>query len=102
MNFETWWKEHYRKNIEVQAMAEKMTWEQIISLRNTAKVGFKAGIEFAAKDSGASASGRYVYVQYISYQVSTALSKADALVYLEWLDAGNVGRHYKALDGVKV
>lgn len=51
---------------------------------------------------GAGASGRYVYVQYIAYQGSTALSKADALVYLAWLDAGNVGRHYKALDGVKV
>jgi hypothetical protein len=44
--------------------------------------------------AGAGASGRYVYVQYIAYQGSTALSKADALAYLAWLDAGNVGRHY--------
>lgn len=45
---------------------------------------------------GASASGRYVYVQYIAYQGSSALSKAEALAYLTWLDGGNVGRHYKA------
>lgn len=48
--------------------------------------------------AGASASGRYVYVQYIGYQGPTPLSKAQALGYLAWLDAGNVGRHYQAME----
>ena len=45
--------------------------------------------------SFASASGRYVYVTYITYQGHSALPKADAEAYLAWLDAGNVGRHYE-------
>jgi hypothetical protein len=49
-------------------------------------------------NSSASESGRYVYVQYIGYQGQSHLTKAQALVYLAWLDAGNVGRHYQALE----
>ena len=41
--------------------------------------------------------GRYLLVQYISYQGPLTLSKAEAEAYLAWLDAGNVGRHYEAL-----
>ena len=41
--------------------------------------------------------GRYLQVQYISYQKPSTLSKAEAEAYLAWLDAGNVGRHYEAL-----
>ena len=47
--------------------------------------------------AGAHATGRWVSVGYISYQGDRSLSKADALAYLEWLDAGNVGKHYEAL-----
>ena len=43
------------------------------------------------------ASGRWIYVRYVSYQTSIPLSKQEALIYLEWLDAGNVGKHWKAL-----
>jgi hypothetical protein len=39
--------------------------------------------------------GRWVAVQYISYQGSTSLAKDRALAYLAWLDAGNVGRHWE-------
>lgn len=46
-------------------------------------------------NSGAAASGRFVYVQYISYQGKSALSKTEALLYLAWLDAGNVGKHWE-------
>lgn len=48
-------------------------------------------------NAGAFDSGRCVRVVYVSYQGSTALSKQDALTYLQWLDAGNVGKHWKAL-----
>jgi hypothetical protein len=41
--------------------------------------------------------GRFVYVVYISYQGSSRLTKEEALKYLSWLDAGNVGRHHKCL-----
>lgn len=44
--------------------------------------------------AGAWASGRYVWVTYIAYQASSALTKSEAERYLAWLDAGNVGRHY--------
>lgn len=47
-------------------------------------------------DAACSTSGRFVYVRYISYQGTTALSKAEAEAYLAWLDAGNVGRHFEA------
>lgn len=39
--------------------------------------------------------GRYMYVIYVSYQGRSTLSRADALAYLAWLDAGNVGKHFK-------
>lgn len=48
-------------------------------------------------NAGSSASGRWVYVRYIAYQGSSNLSRDEAMRYLEWLDAGNVGRHYAAL-----
>lgn len=48
-------------------------------------------------NAGAGGHGRFVYVQYVAYQGNSTLSKADALKYLAWLDAGNVGRHFGAL-----
>ena len=47
--------------------------------------------------SGSYASGRFVYVSYISYQGASFLTRVEAEKYLSWLDAGNVGRHYEAL-----
>jgi hypothetical protein len=41
--------------------------------------------------------GRYVNVKYVEFQGTSCLSKAEALKYLEWLKAGNIGRHYAAL-----
>ena len=38
-----------------------------------------------------------VGVKYISYQGGSFLSTEEAAIYLAWLDAGNVGRHYQAL-----
>lgn len=43
--------------------------------------------------AGANAAGRYVQISYINYQGRQSLSKKEAVAYLEWLDAGNVGRH---------
>ena len=37
--------------------------------------------------------GRYVAVVYISYQGRKCLTRAEALAYLAWLDAGHVGQH---------
>jgi len=61
----------------------------------------------AADPGRGSAAGRYwnasawtagsrVGVRYVSYQFAWKLTKADALVYLKWLDAGNVGKHFDA------
>lgn len=44
--------------------------------------------------AGAVASGRWVYVRYVSFQGNANLSRSDAERYLAWLDAGNVGTHY--------
>ena len=38
-----------------------------------------------------------VWVIYITYQGGSHLSIADAMKYLVWLAAGNVGRHFEAL-----
>lgn len=46
--------------------------------------------------SGAYESGSRVAVWYVSYQARSHLTKADAWRYLQWLDAGNNGRHYEA------
>lgn len=42
-------------------------------------------------------AGRFVHVQYISFQGSTHLTKAEAETYLAWLDAGNIGTHRQSL-----
>ncbi len=39
--------------------------------------------------------GRFVYVRYVSYQNNNVLTKSQAIKYLEWLEAGNKGKHYK-------
>ena len=49
--------------------------------------------------AGAAAHRGRVYVCYVAYQGASPLTKADAIKYLAWLDAGGVGRHYKVLDG---
>lgn len=45
--------------------------------------------------SNAWAAGSRVGLRYICYQLTTNLTKAEALEYLAWLDAGNQGRHYE-------
>ena len=40
------------------------------------------------------ASSNRVFVVYVGYQGSCSLTKAQALAYLEWIRAGNVGSHY--------
>ncbi|MHA1573356.1 MAG: hypothetical protein ACTSX8_05130 [Alphaproteobacteria bacterium] len=50
-------------------------------------------------NAGAHRAGSYVRIKYVSYQHGSTLSKADALAYLEWLDAGNVGKHAPFLRG---
>lgn len=46
-------------------------------------------------NAGASANKKIVHVTYISFQLTTKLSKDEALAYLAWLDAGNIGTHYE-------
>lgn len=46
------------------------------------------------------ASGRYVWVKYIAYQGSSHLTREQAVTYLAWLDAGNVGKHWEALGRI--
>lgn len=45
--------------------------------------------------AGASRGGSRVSVRYVSYQGATSMTRDEALKYLAWLDAGNVGRHYE-------
>lgn len=40
-------------------------------------------------------AGRYVGIRYVSFQSTDKITKAEAEVYLAWLDAGNVGKHYR-------
>lgn len=47
--------------------------------------------------AGAHGSGRWVWVRYVAYQGNRTLTRAAALKYLAWLDAGNVGRYFEAL-----
>ncbi len=42
-------------------------------------------------------AGSRIGVTYVSFQGRSCLTKAEALAYLAWLDAGHVGRHYEAL-----
>lgn len=52
--------------------------------------------------AGAYACGNgRVGVRYVAYQGSTVLTRDDAIVYLVWLDAGNVGDHRAALKKKK-
>lgn len=41
------------------------------------------------------ASARYVHVVYVTYQGASHMPKDAAMDYLNWLDGGNVGRHYE-------
>jgi len=52
--------------------------------------------------ANAHAAHGWIYVCYVSYQGYSALRKADALAYLEWLDAGYVGRHWRVLRAREV
>ncbi len=47
------------------------------------------------RSAGAYRAGRYVNVRYVSYQGDTTLTREVAMRYLAWLDAGNVGSHFK-------
>lgn len=45
----------------------------------------------------ASTSGTRMFCTYKSFQGSSSITKAEALRYLDKLDAGFVGRHWEAL-----
>lgn len=39
--------------------------------------------------------GARVRLKYVSYHGEFNLTKAEAVAYLQWLDAGNVGKHFQ-------
>jgi hypothetical protein len=43
--------------------------------------------------AGAYQTGRYVGIKYVSFQGAFNLTREEAEKYLDWLDAGNIGRH---------
>lgn len=43
------------------------------------------------------AAGSKVKICYVGYQGDQSLTKADALIYLKWLDAGHVGKHVEVI-----
>jgi hypothetical protein len=42
-------------------------------------------------------AGNRCWVSYVSYQHTAHLTRAEAEAYLDWLKAGNVGKHYECL-----
>ena len=48
--------------------------------------------------TNAYASGNRVYIIYRAYQGFRSLTKAEAMAYLAWIEAGNVGEHYEMRD----
>lgn len=65
--------------------------------RNTIKWTDRNGVERTNNHfycAGAHASGRFVYVTYVSYQGTTALTRERAERYLAWLKAGGYGSHW--------
>ena len=53
-------------------------------------------------EAGASyEGGRYMLVRYVRLHGEASLTKDEALAYLEWLEAGNEGRHYEQRRGAR-
>ena len=46
-------------------------------------------------NAGAWAGGRWVNIQYVSYQRPSTLTKMDAEAYLARIESGFVGSHFK-------
>lgn len=44
-------------------------------------------------------AGARIEIVYVSYQGWSYISKVEALAYLAWLDAGNVGKHWEVPGG---
>ena len=42
-------------------------------------------------------SGSRIQITYLAYQGPSHITREEANIYLKWLDAGNVGRHWEAL-----
>lgn len=42
--------------------------------------------------------GRNVLIRYVCYQDDSILNKTSALEYLNWLEKGNVGKHWEVLE----
>jgi hypothetical protein len=40
------------------------------------------------------AAGAYVQIRYVGFQGNYSLRKQEAKEYLDWLDTGNVGKHF--------
>lgn len=90
---------------------KKMTMDEIATLirahlkrieddpKHNKRIGAASGMRLARYwHSGAGASGRFIYVCYVSYRGSTHLTRDEALIYLAWLDKGHVGRHWQAIE----
>jgi hypothetical protein len=53
-------------------------------------------------EPGAYSSGSRVFIVYVRYQGPVSITKAQALTYLAWLDAGGRGRHYAHCGAVSI
>lgn len=85
------------KHAELDAIAKRIT-EHLVR--------FEASTKHNPKDSygtrpfyfpNARRVGSRLAVTYVSYQGSTRVSADEAVAYLAWLDAGNVGKHWKTI-----
>ena len=72
----------------LKRMEEDLTINTLAAYR-----GMKTSRFFGA---AAGMSGRWPYLQYVSYQGAFTITKEQAIAYLAWLDAGNSGTHWEA------
>ena len=80
------------KEIAARISAHLKAWEKDPTINTISKGGMATRRFYNA---GASSGGSRVFVCYVSYQGPSSLTKTEALDYLAWLDAGNVGSHFE-------
>lgn len=61
-------------------------------------INTKSGMNSKYYHTNSWVAGSKIGIRYISYQSNYFLTKNEALLYLAWLDEGNVGSHWRAID----
>lgn len=78
------------KRLEADKDWNRMVWESRTHGRQEASKLYNAHAH-----AGKSPTAKYVTITYVSYQGHRRFTRDEALVYLEWLDAGNRGKIFE-------